>query len=222
MMTFEERAAWILNKIKERVNITNVQLSKILGVDKNTVQAYCHGNGMIKGAALAAIVKTYGVNGEWLLSGSGEPFPGAREKFPEVCGPPGVTAEQYAHIVATVRESQEHPETNAPPADPAPQRDFSIAEDVTLAIKVLESKTHYATALHLNIRSFAGAVDDKNALSQVMRRLEIMERKLDALQSENKGLKEEIKELKEAGGGCAPINLSPVNAAPTGTVNQES
>lgn len=221
-MTLEERVAWIIDLIKKRDYLNNVQLAEKLGVNKNTVAAYSVGKGDLKGVALAGIVKHYGINGEWLISGHGEPFPGAKEKFPEVCGPPGVTAEQYAHIVATVRESQEHPETNAPPADPAPQRDFSIAEDVTLAIKVLESKTHYATALHLNIRSFAGAVDDKNALSQVMRRLEIMERKLDALQSENKGLKEEIKELKEAGGGCAPINLSPVNAAPTGTDNQET
>lgn len=221
-MNNSDRIAWVINYIIAKDDTNNFALAKKWGITKETVNSYRQGRGIVKGPVLASLVIDYGVNGEWLVSGRGEPFPGAKEKFPEVCGPPGVTAEQYAHIVATVRESQEHPETNAPPADPAPQRDFSIAEDVTLAIKVLESKTHYATALHLNIRSFAGAVDDKNALSQVMRRLEIMERKLDALQSENKGLKEEIKELKEAGGGCAPINLSPVNAAPTGTDNQET
>ncbi len=48
----------------------------------------------------------------------------------------------------------------APSAQRAPRcedaAEFSIAEDLTLAAKVLESRTHYATALHLNIRSFAG------------------------------------------------------------------
>jgi hypothetical protein len=45
------------------------------GVDKNTVAAYSHGKGNLKGVALAAIVKKFGINGEWLIAGHGEPYP---------------------------------------------------------------------------------------------------------------------------------------------------
>jgi phage repressor protein C with HTH and peptisase S24 domain len=85
-LSFEERVAWALNWIKKRDDINNIQVAKILKVDKNTVQLYCHGKGFIKGYALAALVNDYKINGEWLISDKGEPFPGARENFPEVCG----------------------------------------------------------------------------------------------------------------------------------------
>lgn len=85
-MFFEERVAWIINFIRKEKGLNNVQLGQILGVNKNTIQAYSKGKGDLKGVALAGIVKHFGINGEWLISGRGEPFPGAREKYPEVCG----------------------------------------------------------------------------------------------------------------------------------------
>lgn len=85
-MYFEERVAWIINFIRKEKGLNNVQLGQMLGVNKNTIQAYSKGKGDLKGVALAGIVKHFGINGEWLISGHGEPFPGAREKYPEVCG----------------------------------------------------------------------------------------------------------------------------------------
>ncbi len=86
-MFFEERVAWVISLIKEKNSLTNVQIGEKLGIDKNTVAAYIHGKGDLKGVALAGLVKHYDVNGEWLIAGIGEPFPGARIKFPEACGP---------------------------------------------------------------------------------------------------------------------------------------
>lgn len=86
-MCFEERVAWILNLIKEKEKLNNTRLGQILGVNKNTIQAYTKKKGDLKGVALAAIVKKFGINGEWLIAGQGEPFPGARIKHPEACGP---------------------------------------------------------------------------------------------------------------------------------------
>lgn len=85
-MFFEERVAWIITFIRKEKKLNNAQLGQILGVNKNTIQAYSKGKGDLKGVALAGIVKHFEINGEWLISGHGEPFPGAREKYPEVCG----------------------------------------------------------------------------------------------------------------------------------------
>ena len=111
MNTLEDRVAWALGYIKKKEKITNIQLSKILEVDKNTVQAYCHGKGTLKGSALAVIVKVYGFNGEWLMAGKGEPFPGASEIFPEVCGKPPVTPAQIDQITQYVKDHPVDPRT---------------------------------------------------------------------------------------------------------------
>ncbi len=85
-MDFEERVAWIINLIKDREGLNNIQIGQMLGVNKNTILAYSKGRGDLKGVALAGIVKNFGISGEWLIAGKGEPFPGARVKYPEVCG----------------------------------------------------------------------------------------------------------------------------------------
>lgn len=86
-MYYEERIAWIIKWIKQEHGLNDPQLGKKWGVDKNTVAAYCNGKGIAKGPVLSSIVKDYGISGEWLIAGNGEPFPGARAKYPEVCGP---------------------------------------------------------------------------------------------------------------------------------------
>jgi phage repressor protein C with HTH and peptisase S24 domain len=105
MISLEERVAWALSFIKNRDKITNIQLSKVFDVDKNTVQTYCHGKGNFKGSVLSIIVRDYGFNGEWLMAGKGEPFPGAREKFPEVCGPFGITEERQEQLYSYVKSA---------------------------------------------------------------------------------------------------------------------
>ncbi len=79
--------AWAINKMKEKNRLTNVKMGQILGVNKNTVAAYGEGKGNLKGIAIASIVKHFGIDAEWLTTGKGEPFPGAREDYREACGP---------------------------------------------------------------------------------------------------------------------------------------
>lgn len=102
--------------------------------------------------------------------------------------------------------------------------EFSIAEDLTIAAKVLESKTHYAKSLHLNIHSFLEGVESENDRLQCKEDLRKqgdqiaqMKKRLDEMETQNKKLIEEIKELKKVRGGCPPIDLGLEHAAPTGT-----
>lgn len=110
---------------------------------------------------------------------------------------------------------------------------IKISEDIYLATRVLESGTGYATALHLNIRSFAEAVDEKERMAalehnqrdfekQVREEIQNLKNDFNSLKSENETLRMENKKLRDLNGGCAPINLSPDNAALTGSDNKET
>jgi hypothetical protein len=62
-------------------------LGQKLGVNKNTIGVYSQGKGDLKGCVQAGIINEFGFNIDWLMSRRGEPFPGARGKYTEVCGP---------------------------------------------------------------------------------------------------------------------------------------
>lgn len=156
-MNLEERAAWALHYIKEKNKLNNVELGKILGVDKNTVQTYYSGKGSLKGAALAVIVKNFGINGEWLMTGRGEPFPGAREKFPEVCGDPPTPRAVYDRINHVVKTAQAREAQAQYPISEAQNLDIDVA--IGKAYRVLAAGTALSDALYLNIQQFAAALD---------------------------------------------------------------
>jgi phage repressor protein C with HTH and peptisase S24 domain len=86
-MELADRIAWVIDKIKTESEISDEMLGQKLGINKNTVIAYRKREGLIKGSALEGLAKHYNYSTEWLLKGIGEPFPGAHEKYPDVCGP---------------------------------------------------------------------------------------------------------------------------------------
>lgn len=170
MLLFAERVAWILNKIKEREKLNNIQVAKILGVDKNTVQLYCHGKGNIKGSALSEVVNYFKINSEWITSGKGEPFTGAYEKFPEVCGPAG--------SVSVVRKS-------VPPYGAlVPEQKINIDEAQGKVYRVLSSGTALAAALYLNIQQFAAALDTGHELKVCQDQISGLQTQIDELRGQ--------------------------------------
>jgi len=91
MQYLKDRVSWAINTIKEdkRVGkgITDAELSKLLGITENTLITYRNGQGTLKGSAIQGLVTHFNFNPLWLHKGSGEPFPGARHRYPDVCGP---------------------------------------------------------------------------------------------------------------------------------------
>jgi hypothetical protein len=86
-----ENVAWAIKIIKTDksldVGIKDIDLAKILGTNKDTLAAYRNKKGLLKGIVIERLVSVYNFNPMWLLKGTGEPFPGARINYPEVCGP---------------------------------------------------------------------------------------------------------------------------------------
>lgn len=205
MDNLTKRVAWAIEAIKADRDldkgITDIKLAKILGTNKNTLASYRNKKGVPKGEVIERIVEHYHFSPAWLFHGQGEPFSGARQKYPEVCGPPAPPE--------TAPESPTVPRTISAPSETG---EISIGDDVTLAIQVLSSGTPYATALHLNIRSFADAVADRGRIAHVEQMQAEMEAKsrsfeermqsmMTAMKEEIAGLNSEIVTLREENAG---------------------
>ena len=89
MKDLKDRVAWAIVIFQAKTNLTDPQTGKILSSNKNTVAAYRKKEGLIKGVVLEKLISNphFSFNALWLMKNHGEPFPGAREEYPEVCGP---------------------------------------------------------------------------------------------------------------------------------------
>ena len=88
MTEVRQRIAWAISIIPADIDrgITDVELAKVLGTNKNTLADYRKLKGLIKIEVIDNLVRRYGFSPQWIFKGEGEPFPGARAKYPEVCG----------------------------------------------------------------------------------------------------------------------------------------
>jgi hypothetical protein len=87
---------------------------------------------------------------------------------------------------------------------------IKISEDLILTTRVLESNSPYSMALHLNIRSFAQAVEAKERIS-------IVETNQQNMQAEIKELRKEVNRLKSTYEGPNGNDGDLTNIKETGT-----
>ncbi len=166
MQGLSERVAWAIKIIARDKDldegITDVALAKILGTNKDTLATYRKGQGLLKGEVVENLVVKYNFSPQWLFRGEGEPFPGARAKYPEVCGPeapqtPARPAQAASHVAPTSPLQQ-------PPCTQS--QEIRISDALSMTARVLESGTSYATALYLNIQHFDRAVQSETVMKQ--------------------------------------------------------
>lgn len=81
------RTRWAINYVTAENGLTNKDIGTATGVNHATVSSYRVMNTSPKAQFIKEFCRLYGFNEAWFLNGTGEPFPGAREKYPEVCGP---------------------------------------------------------------------------------------------------------------------------------------
>lgn len=102
MDSLAKRIAWAIETIKKDESldkgIKDVDLAKNLGTNKNTLAAYRNNQGILKGEVVERIVSRYHFVPGWLFHGEGEPFPGARQRYPDVCGAEVKTTESSEFV----------------------------------------------------------------------------------------------------------------------------
>ena len=94
-----ENVAWAIKTIKIdkslNLGIKDIDLAMILGTNKDTLATYRNKKGLLKGIVIERLVSVYNFNPMWLLKDIGEPFPGARIDYPDICGPEEVPQETF-------------------------------------------------------------------------------------------------------------------------------
>lgn len=103
------RCAWAIKTIQADIDldrgITDVDLGKVLDTDKNTVSRYRREKGSLMGKVIDNLVHHYHFHPMWLFFNEGEPFPGARNKYKDVCGPERPTFSDEFALVPQVAGS---------------------------------------------------------------------------------------------------------------------
>jgi hypothetical protein len=196
-LDFKKRAKWAIDYVCTRDKLTNKSLGESLGFKGSTVGQYRSKRIKPPIKFTSPFCRLYRINETWLFSGEGEPFPGARVVYPEVCGP------VEEHIDKADDQIQSKEGVKGYPSDkiagvsegetyPAHQKSsFDLAKAVELAVRVLGSGTSYAYALYLNITHFERAITAES-------RLDVLEEKCKSLEQSVKELQRQLNLMRKA------------------------
>ena len=99
-LEIKKNARWVIDYICRIEGLTNETLAQIMGVNKGTVSNYRTMKTTPKREFVEKFYDKFNIDKDWFLNGRGEPFPGARERWPEVCGPEKDLIERVAEPVA--------------------------------------------------------------------------------------------------------------------------
>ena len=86
----KKRARWSINHVTDKkwiYKLSNKTLAEKMGVNKGTVSNYRTMINVPKIEFIDKFCNSFEFNIDWFLYGNGEPYPGARDRYPEVCGP---------------------------------------------------------------------------------------------------------------------------------------
>lgn len=189
------------------------QFSSRTGIKKSTLVNYRDGLYPPTTAFLQRVCEEFLVNPEWLLLGKGTmkveqsltdmsmPLSAVygpddpRGKMAAQQQPPGRKAASQTNQDQgeVMLESPELDLNREPSTEP---QGFKIHEDIQIAIKVLESGTAYAVALHLNIQQFGKAVDEQTGMAKLRHTVNAQAGTINDLQQECHAMRKEVEELK--------------------------
>lgn len=157
----KERVRWAIGYICDNFKMTNEKIGKEMGCATSTINSY-RSKITVPGMDFSAYVKKYNISADWIDSGVGEPYPGAREKYPEVCGLKTSHEIQYDKITDSVHQHIKEASMQYNPNSDAlfkSDQKINIEEAMGKTYKVLSAGTALSVALYMNIQQFAAALD---------------------------------------------------------------
>lgn len=186
--TINNRTKWAINYIIKKEHLSNIKLAEKMSYSPGAINSYRTGQTIPPIEFVLKFCELFEFSLLWFIEGWGWPFKGAWVTHPESKGPNIKTSEPnysevysqeidkpmvmlcddslnitnvdnvYGKIEGSKVRKYEAKQEYAP---------IKISDDLALAAKVLESGTPYATALHLNIQSFARAIDTEDRLGNL-------------------------------------------------------
>jgi len=192
----KERVRWAINRVAKDYGMTNEKFAEMIGCATSTINSYRRKITLPGLEFFVIFLYKYSFRLDWFVKGEGEPFPGARDKYPEVCGPvPAAHTYKMGALPPDV-------EVQSPPAsyDPTSTHSTPVRGDITInvheatgkAFHILSSGTPYAVALYLNIQQFSASLDSSRELMQYKERLVNQQVQIDELRSQVDGLRRQV------------------------------
>jgi len=83
----KERTRWAINYVCEKKRYSNKTLAPVLEINKDTINSYRQRRTIPSLFFVFKFCREFKINPLWWFDGVGEPFPGARKKYSEICGP---------------------------------------------------------------------------------------------------------------------------------------
>lgn len=101
MESLKERTKWAINYVVKDRGLSNPKMAELLSCSKDTIGSYRNKLAVPKIDFVVKFCDEFEIDHLWFIKGVGEPFPGAREKYPEVCGEAPVVKESSTIPPAT-------------------------------------------------------------------------------------------------------------------------
>jgi transcriptional regulator with XRE-family HTH domain len=184
---FKKRTGWAINRISADRHLGNIEIAKLLSSSATTVSNYRTEKNGPKTAFIISLCKEFGYNQDWFMTGAGEPFVGAREKYPEICGPKTPAEIKYDQITETVhhhiKDAQMQYNPNADALFKSDQK-INIEEAMGKTYKVLSAGTALSVALYMNIQQFAAALDTGQELRECKETMVSLQSQIDDLRQQ--------------------------------------
>ena len=83
----KNRSRWAINYVCQRDKLTNESLSDLLKINISNIGQYRAKRIRPSAEFMKVFCNHFDFSEAWFLSGQGEPFRGARNKYEDVCGP---------------------------------------------------------------------------------------------------------------------------------------
>jgi regulator of replication initiation timing len=207
----KERARWAIVRVVQDRGLTNKTIAPLVGVSSVTVNNYRTKNRYPKSSFIKEFCKAFGFNEGWFYTGQGEPFPGARAKYPEVCGPevqplpPPGAIPPPPHPAASILPAPDYGDTGIDPVIQAMSdiKDIFNSGDPILIPAIQANLNAFKRAL-LREQQFAQVIQENRELKERIAKLEALcgripelEAEIASLRAENKALREENELIRQ-------------------------
>ena len=169
-MNLRKRTAWIINFVVKYRNSSNRSIAQKVGGTEERVSSYKNQRTDPKVDFINKFCDEFEIDRLWFFSGEGEPFPGARNEYPEVCGEP--ILEDYPEIKR---------KKNRQRSGPGISNNFdSFGEASTGLREIFDSHDPILIpALQANIRAFQIAARREKEILELKGRVKKLEEKCD-------------------------------------------
>jgi len=206
------RTRWAINYVAHKNELTNKSMAQSIGIPEGTLSSYRAMGSSAKASFVHAFCEKYNFNEDWFISGKGEPFSGACQRYPEVCSEDQIKVSEERthgyfippHPAAAYTPA---PIQNMPGIDPVLQamsdlKDIFASGDPILIPAIQSNLNAFKRAL-LREQQFSQILKENSEIKEMFNDLKgkfsLLEDKIMRLEKENSDLRRRVNDIDSHG-----------------------